>query len=74
MSTPNYQGVYELIKKKLYDNLAPHLYYHGANHTFLDVIPAAEKLSQWENVNEEDTLIIKTGKYTRKFLNLEVYE
>ena len=56
----DYSGSRDFILGKLEKELSPALYYHGLNHT-LDVMAATEMLCAEENINEHDTLLLKTA-------------
>ena len=48
------------IKEKLRKELPRNLFYHGYEHT-LDVLEATERISQEENIEHEDLLLLKTA-------------
>ncbi len=56
----DYPASRDFILDKLEKDLSPDLYYHGLHHT-LDVMAATETLCEEENVNEYDTLLLKTA-------------
>ena len=56
----NYSASRDFILDKLEKDLSPDLYYHGLHHT-LDVMAATEMLCEEENINEYDTLLLKTA-------------
>jgi len=56
----DYSASRDFILDKLEKDLPPDLYYHGLHHT-LDVMAATEILCEEENVNEYDTLLLKTA-------------
>ena len=67
-SEPNFQEAYEEVKTLLSTKLDPRLLYHGLEHTFSEVVPAAIRLAEWEGLSQEDTLIVKTGMYFGELL------
>jgi len=73
----NYSASKKFILGKLEKDLAPDLYYHGFHHT-LDVLMVAESLCKEENINEYETILVKTAAifhdagYLRANINHEV--
>jgi len=66
------------ILKRLGNELAPDLYYHGLHHT-LDVTDAVLRLSKLEKVSKEQTVLLKTaalyhdaGFIKKYFMNEEI--
>ena len=56
----DYSASRDFILGKLKKELSPILYYHGLHHT-LDVMAVAESLCVQENINDHDTLLVKTA-------------
>lgn len=56
----DYSASKDFILGKLGKDLSPDLYYHGLHHT-LDVLATAEFLCIEENINDHDTLLLKTA-------------
>lgn len=56
----NFIKAREHILKRLKDELPKNLYYHGLHHT-VDVTNAVERLCDWENINHEESNLIKTA-------------
>jgi len=56
----DYSASKKYILEKLERELSPDLYYHGLHHT-LDVLEAAEFLCKEENINQYNTLLLKTA-------------
>ncbi len=73
----DYSASKNYILEKLDKELSPDLYYHGLHHT-LDVLDAAEFICKEENINEHDTILLKTAAlfhdagFLRNNLNHEV--
>jgi uncharacterized membrane-anchored protein YitT (DUF2179 family)/HD superfamily phosphodiesterase len=55
-----YQEVFHSIINKLETGLPSYISYHTAEHT-INVIEAAEKLAEWENITGEELLLLKTA-------------
>ncbi|MFL9835265.1 HD domain-containing protein [Chryseobacterium terrae] len=55
-----YEKLNKIILKRLRENLPEHLSYHSVMHV-KDVIDSVEKIANSENVNDEDTLLLKTA-------------
>ena len=73
MSSANFDAAYEYIFKQL-DNLDKNLYYHGKHHTIEDVLPCAIFLCKEENLNDEETLLVKTAALYHDVGFLDQYE
>lgn len=71
---PDYVAAYLYINDRLQNELSPTLYYHGPNHTLLDVVPASEQLAQMEGVSVGDTLLLKTAALYHDTGYFEAYE
>lgn len=56
----DFSTLYHNIINQLEENLPAHLTYHNAAHT-VSVVEATEKLAEAENINEEETLLLKTA-------------
>ena len=56
----DYNNVKKYIIKKLEDELPDNLYYHRIEHT-IDVLNSVEKYALMENINEENTILLKTA-------------
>jgi uncharacterized protein len=54
----NYQKIEEHILNYLKNSLNENLYYHGIHHT-LEVMENASEIAKAENINSEDTLLLK---------------
>lgn len=57
---PDFEGVEKLVLKKLKTELPTGLHYHSIEHT-LDVKEAVERLSEMENINGHDKLLLITA-------------
>ena len=55
-----FDSAYAFLMKKLETELPPFLHYHNAEHT-KEVLAAAERLAQEENVTGDDLVILKTA-------------
>jgi uncharacterized protein len=69
----NFEGVKELVFKKLNHELSPKLYYHSPEHT-LDVMNAVERLARLENVNGTEMILLKTGALFHDLGFIETYD
>jgi uncharacterized domain HDIG len=73
----NYSAIKKFILGRLEKELSPDLYYHGFHHT-IDVLMIAESLCKEENINEYETILVKTAAifhdagYLRNNINHEV--
>ena len=56
----DYSASKDFILGMLERDLSPDLYYHGLHHT-LDVLATAESLCVEENINDYDTILLKTA-------------
>lgn len=56
----DYSASKNFILDKLEKDLSPDLHYHGLHHT-LDVLSTAESLCVEENINDYDTILLKTA-------------
>lgn len=57
---PDFQGAKTYILKRQEEGLSPNLYYHSLRHV-LDVYAAAKRIALEENINESDSILIKTA-------------
>jgi putative nucleotidyltransferase with HDIG domain len=69
----DFEGVKDFVITKLRRELSSKLYYHSVEHT-LDVIDAAERLADLENVNGHDKLLLKTGALFHDLGFCETYD
>lgn len=74
MPNPDYAAAYAYVSGRLLNELSPDLYYHGFNHTIVDVLPAAERLSEMEGVSDEDRLLLQTAALYHDIGYIESYE
>lgn len=56
----DYNNAKKYIIKKLEDELPKNLYYHRIDHTF-DVLNSVKNYALLENINEENTILLKTA-------------
>lgn len=63
MSCPDFAGASNYACRRLQQDLSPGLRYHSLFHTRDDVVPAAERLAQWEGVGGEDLLLLRTAAW-----------
>ncbi len=61
MADPDYEGARGYVLERLEKELSPNLYYHCLAHTRDEVIPAVDRLSAMEKVDEMDRLILRTA-------------
>jgi uncharacterized protein len=59
----NYDMAAEFARRRLETRLPPYLYYHSANHTCLDVVPAAKRLAKLEGLDGDDMLLLLTAAW-----------
>lgn len=60
-SQPNYADAIAYAFQRLRTELSPHLYYHNAQHTEEDVLPAVGRLARLSNVAEPDLRLLEVG-------------
>jgi uncharacterized protein len=63
MADFNFDMASEFARRRLETRLPPYLFYHSAVHTMHDVVPAAKKLAQMEEVEGDDLLLLLTGAW-----------
>jgi uncharacterized protein len=56
----HFQKAREYVLNRLQQELPHNLYYHGIHHT-LDVCGAIEQLARYENVSDEDLVLLRTA-------------
>jgi uncharacterized protein len=56
-----YKQAEQYVRERMEKELLPALVYHRPQHTFDDVLPAAERLAQAEGVSETETWLLKTA-------------
>ena len=61
MAHPNFERAQHYARKRMERELPSTLYYHSIDHTFIDVLPAAERLAALEGVTGEPLLLLRTA-------------
>jgi predicted metal-dependent HD superfamily phosphohydrolase len=56
----NFDGVRDLVLKKLKKELKPNLYYHNFQHT-IDVCESVDRLAEMENINGDNLILLRTA-------------
>ncbi|KAL0487812.1 Cbei [Acrasis kona] len=74
MSTgPDFEAAKQFVFSEL-EKLDKSLLYHGRHHTFEDVLPTSIRLCKEENLDEDQTLIVKTAALFHDVGFLDYYE
>jgi uncharacterized protein len=60
-SHPDYDGAIAYALDRLRRELSPSLFYHGAAHTELDVLPAAQRLGRLAGVTQAEQRLLEIG-------------
>jgi uncharacterized protein len=60
---PDFERAQQYVLRRLEDELAPHLVYHGTAHTRDDVVPAIERFAAVEGVTGDDLLLLRTAAW-----------
>ncbi|NDJ76941.1 MAG: HD domain-containing protein [Chloroflexi bacterium] len=60
---PDFDGAAHYALTRLENDLPPNLFYHGVKHTRDDVVPAAQRLAQYENIRGESRLLLLTAAW-----------
>jgi adenylate cyclase len=55
-----YPRLFDYLVKRMKNELAPELYYHGVHHT-LDVINSVQKIARDENLDDDEHLLLNTA-------------
>ena len=63
MTSIDFNGARDYILEKLSGSLPPDLYYHGIQHTAVDVISAVRQHAKAANIDEESLLLLETAAY-----------
>ena len=61
MVRPNFERAQYYVRKRMERELPSNLYYHSVDHTFRDVLPAAERFAALEGVIGEPLLLLRTA-------------
>lgn len=69
----DFEGVEQLVLKKLKTELPAGLHYHSVEHT-MDVKEAAERLAKMENVNGHDLELLKTAALFHDLGFIQTYD
>lgn len=74
ISRPNLEEAKTYILERLRRELPDDLRYHAIQHTFEDVLPAAERLARLANLGEEETLLLCTAALYHDVGYIEAYD
>ena len=69
----DFEGAKKYTLNRLRSELSDRLYYHSVDHT-LDVLDAATRLAEMENVNGYDKVLLKTGALFHDLGFIETYD
>jgi uncharacterized protein len=61
MNQPDYEGAITYARERMEKELAPELQYHGVDHTFELVLPAAIRLAEQYDLNQEDVMMLEVA-------------
>ncbi len=61
MIQPDYEGAINYARSRMMRELAPELHYHGLEHTFEHVLPAAMRLAELYDLSQDDILLLKVA-------------
>ena len=59
MNQPDYSGALLYARSRMQKELAPELCYHGLEHTFEHVLPAAMQLAEWYELDQEEVRLLE---------------
>jgi uncharacterized protein len=59
MSQPDCKGAIAYARSRMEKELAPELCYHGLEHTFEHVLPAAIQLAEWYELDQEEVRLLE---------------
>jgi uncharacterized protein len=74
MGLPDLERASQYALGRLQRELPPQLFYHGIAHTRDDVVPAARRLAELEQVDGEDLLLLTTAALYHDLGFIEQYE
>ena len=74
MSEPRWEQVKAYVLKRLNIELPDDLRYHAIQHTFEDVLPAAERLAALAGLSEEDSLLLRVAAAYHDMGYIETYD
>lgn len=74
MSNVNWEQVKSYVLAYMAAELPGDLRYHAIQHTFDDVLPAAERLAELAGLSEEDTLLLRTAALYHDVGYIETYD
>lgn len=63
MGIPDFEQARRYALRRLERELSPKLTYHNLEHTRDDVVPATERLADWEKIGRADLLLLSTAAY-----------
>ena len=63
MNSPNFEQARRYAESRLEGELSPHLCYHGVEHTRREVVPAAERLAELEDIQGEALCLLLTAAW-----------
>lgn len=61
MNQPEYQGAIEYARSRMEKELSPELQYHGLEHTFDHVLPAAMRLVEHYELDQAEVLLLRVA-------------
>jgi len=77
MNNKQFNAIVLFVKDNIFSGLPSTLYYHGIEHTLLDVLPRCEELAALEGISSDDTYLLKTAAlfhdtgFTKSYLKNE---
>ncbi|MBN2148947.1 MAG: HD domain-containing protein [Anaerolineales bacterium] len=71
---PDFALAKAYILIRMQEELPRNLSYHAIQHTFEDVLPAAERLAALSGLNEQDTLLLRTAALYHDIGYIESYD